>query len=610
LTAFVSALSDCDLHPSGWLELAPRRWITKRPIWDRANDCPARIGVGPAREWCRQQHPALRVATAPEYEELHQRALYIAPVTLPTAAMTTAAGVPRPWADQRGRDTPQMARYRAANMRTREWCRLHDDEVKRRLEAAGYGGTQAVANDGKHLDADGDIIGWWTAAAPSTEKIQNESGRHRAELHFTDYATNVHACFDGEAPPSGARAVAEPAPDPPAADFRAGFIADAYDLSSASLGQRCLAWLGFQFGLDPREVPGPRNNETILSYSRHCRRGGKFLGVAADGSPIWEGGTPLPLAADSDAWCAATASESLRCALLPGERPPHGLRVSVRELVEDARAASTLRPPEWTPAPGALAIEARMGEDPLKGGKGHVRRVVQVEGDRYLGLGGNEADRIVCAWHKLRKPELRGWIDVDAPAPRPPEQLPAEPTPATPAEIAAALRAAWPEGSKAGRVALLAQILHETANGSRIRAHNVGNARAKPGGLHCWTFFQTYEFFPPKQAAAYVNGAKPRTDDVIGLDCEFGATQPDGRQRVNFYPSHIGACFRAFRSLGDGVGDYLAMLRKGFPASWKAVESGDVAAFARALHAEHYFTASPQSYEAALVRLAAQFADV
>ena len=139
---------------------------------------------------------------AAEYEELHQRALFIEPVTLPTAAMITAAGVPRPWGDATGRDTPQMRKYRADNMRTREWCRIHDDEVCRRADAAGYNGSQALANDGKHQDADGDIIGWWKAPAPATAKIQNESGFHRAEPNYTDYATNVHVCYDGEAPPS------------------------------------------------------------------------------------------------------------------------------------------------------------------------------------------------------------------------------------------------------------------------------------------------------------------------------------------------------------------------------------------------------------------------
>jgi hypothetical protein len=103
-------------------------------------------------------------------------------------------------------------------------------------------------------------------------------------------------------------------------------------------------------------------------------------------------------------------SEALRVSLLPGETPPHGLRVSVRELVEDARAAGTLQPVEWTPTPGSVAVYARAGGDPLLGGPGHVRGVTFVEGERYRGVGGNETDGVRYDWHPLRSPELRGWI--------------------------------------------------------------------------------------------------------------------------------------------------------------------------------------------------------
>jgi len=179
------------------------------------------------------------------------------------------------------------------------------------------------------------------------------------------------------------------------------------------VGERCLIWLGYQFGSDVREIPGPEHDPRILSYSKHCRRGGAYLGNNGEGKPVWNGGTPLALPTDDagSPWCAALASETLRAVLLPGEIPPHGLRVSVRELVEDARAAGTLRPADWTPTPGSLAICGRAGEDPLRGGRGHVRAVVGVEGSRYLGIGGNEHDTIACGWHDLRAVEIRAWIE-------------------------------------------------------------------------------------------------------------------------------------------------------------------------------------------------------
>jgi len=65
---------------------------------------------------------------------------------------------------------------------------------------------------------------------------------------------------------------------------------------------------------------------------------------------------------------------------------------------------------DYVPRPGDLAIEARAGGDPLLGGVGHVRCVVGVDGDRYLGVGGNEGNRWVYAYHPLRSSVWRAWI--------------------------------------------------------------------------------------------------------------------------------------------------------------------------------------------------------
>ena len=182
------------------------------------------------------------------------------------------------------------------------------------------------------------------------------------------------------------------------------------DLPSLTLGQRCCGWLGAQFHLAPREIPGPEHEPLILSYSEHCRRGGRLLGVTAGGLPIWDGGSPLALRTDDSAspWCAALASATELCALLPGETPPHSLRVSVRELVEDARLAQTLRPAHWQPTPGALAILGRSGYSPMIGGPGHTRCMIQLDGERYFGCGGNEADTISIGWHP--RSAVLAWV--------------------------------------------------------------------------------------------------------------------------------------------------------------------------------------------------------
>jgi hypothetical protein len=177
-----------------------------------------------------------------------------------------------------------------------------------------------------------------------------------------------------------------------------------------SLGLRALAWLGVQAVQGVREIPGPKHDPRILSYSAACRRGGTFLGVEGPGRPLWSGGSLLALGRDEDAWCAAVQSAALLGALLPGETPPHGLRVSVRELVEDARGTGALRLPGsgYDPRPGDLAIMGRAGGDPLRGGQGHVHRVVQLDGARYLAVGGNEADSIQVAWHP--RAAVLAWI--------------------------------------------------------------------------------------------------------------------------------------------------------------------------------------------------------
>lgn len=205
------------------------------------------------------------------------------------------------------------------------------------------------------------------------------------------------------APADDATGDTDPAPAPGWADA----LPD-----GARLGLRCLAWLGYQAGLGVRELPGDRHDPRILAYSRECRRGGTFLGVGATGAPIWHGGSPLPLGRDEDAWCSALASATLLGAMRVGDAPPHGLRVSVRELVEDARGTGAWRGLDYVPRPGDLGIDARAGGDPTRGGTGHVWRVAQVEDGLALGIGGNEGNAIGVSWRALRATERRGWIAI------------------------------------------------------------------------------------------------------------------------------------------------------------------------------------------------------
>jgi hypothetical protein len=282
-----------------------------------------------------------------EFDLFHKASLYIAPYTMPTAEMLRAYGIPIDNDDA-------IDSFRNANMMTREWCQLHDAEVWTRMAAANWDG-HPVSN------------AWWRRDGTKIQKGTSAKPQHSPT--FCSYPDTFHAVSPTRLSGSQSPPDTDPAP--------ATSWHDGADLSQMSLAQRCCMWLGYQFGLEPR--------------------GGSRLELQTD---------------DSDSpWCAALASATLRCALLPNEMPPHGLRISVRELVEDAREAGTLRPANWTPTFGSLAICARAGQNPLHGGSGHVRCVVGVEGPRYLGIGGNEDDTIKCAWHSLLATEVVGWIE-------------------------------------------------------------------------------------------------------------------------------------------------------------------------------------------------------
>jgi hypothetical protein len=273
-----------------------------------------------------------------------------------------------------------------------------------------YGYQSTTEANGRLLELSGGEGGGFLVRSYDTQPASKPKAEHGAAL--TDWgpafvAETLCDWLPGRWPSQAPDTLTDPT-DPEPVPWH-----DGLDLPSTPLGQRCVVWLGYQYGSEVREIPGPEHDPRILAYSEHCRRGGRFLGVTAGGTPVWDGGATLRLPTDdaNSPWCAAMQSEALRCCLLPGETPPHGLRVSVRELVEDARLANTLRPAHWIPTIGSLAICGRAGQNPLHGGSGHVRGVVQVEAPRYFGIGGNEHDEVAMGWHELAAPEIKAWVE-------------------------------------------------------------------------------------------------------------------------------------------------------------------------------------------------------
>lgn len=168
MTAYKSKLEDLYLHPAGWLSLPTGSLISKLPLLDR-NGWDGRgmaRGSDVATAWAKRV--GWRLPSEEEYQLLHA-----APETLHIEPMTI-----------------YVDRSNAHLMASPEWCQRHDREVWERLDAAGFT-CQPVANFGKHIDRDGDIIGWDRLAGTGIDFIQNESPAHRGYPQL-DYATGQH----------------------------------------------------------------------------------------------------------------------------------------------------------------------------------------------------------------------------------------------------------------------------------------------------------------------------------------------------------------------------------------------------------------------------------
>lgn len=168
-------------------------------------------------------------------------------------------------------------------------------------------------------------------------------------------------------------------------------------LDEHPLGVRALEVAVAELGV--HEVPGVGSNPRISAYLDGAVRGPSRARVG--------------LTDDSTSWCAAFASWCAHVAAKPGESVPHEWRASVRELVEDARASGAWRDAKgYEPKVGDLAIFGRDGQDPRKGGHGHVARVETPpdEAGAYVTIGGNESDSVKRTARGISDPTLVGWI--------------------------------------------------------------------------------------------------------------------------------------------------------------------------------------------------------
>jgi hypothetical protein len=175
----------------------------------------------------------------------------------------------------------------------------------------------------------------------------------------------------------------------------------------------------------------------------------------------------------------------------------------------------------------------------------------------------------------------------------------------TPDAVKRALETAWTDAfdaaPPAGAIALLmAHQAHETGRWRSMPCYNLGGIRPSSPS-HAWYAVSAFEDLSEAEAQRWAARSTP------AAPCRLGVQLPGGRRRVHVGPDHPCSIFRAYDSLDDACREYLAKLHGRFRAAWPAVLAGDPVAFVSALKAQRYFTASEESYRAAIVPLFAEF---
>lgn len=181
--------------------------------------------------------------------------------------------------------------------------------------------------------------------------------------------------------------------------------------TTSNLGERALDVARSQIGVMERPF-GSNDGPEIRQYLAPCER-------------EHNGGPPLKLNLFKVNWCAAFASWCQAQALHSTERPAHGYRIGVLEIVTDVKLGrgydgkftgkwldvKEARLGAGVPMPGDLAIYDRsVPGKPETNWWRHVNRVEMWNGSSYVAIGGNEQQRVMRASHSLDNPKLLGFV--------------------------------------------------------------------------------------------------------------------------------------------------------------------------------------------------------
>ena len=153
--------------------------------------------------------------------------------------------------------------------------------------------------------------------------------------------------------------------------------------TQGNLALRALDVARTQIGV--AESTGRNDGQQIARYFNGCTRRSK-------------NGVELPTGWQSGwDWCAAFASWCVYEAAKNGALPPHGRRITVWELIRDAKENQAWQDAsDWNDGPdaGDLVCFKRDGDPRLEGQTGHVARCVSFREGRLVTIGGNETNRV------------------------------------------------------------------------------------------------------------------------------------------------------------------------------------------------------------------------
>jgi len=176
--------------------------------------------------------------------------------------------------------------------------------------------------------------------------------------------------------------------------------------TSLNLGERCLQFALNEFNNKVAEdKPNSFTSPRLREYFKICTR-------LINGKEV-----PIGATFRKGNWCAAAVSFCLHESLLPNEKPPHGYRLGVVEIIADMQKQGTyrsiqdVRKGNYLPKVGDVIFYDRSRpNEPATAWYRHIGRVLEVGGPQdFVCLSGNSMGKWRINNHKFTQPALLGF---------------------------------------------------------------------------------------------------------------------------------------------------------------------------------------------------------